>query len=572
MPTSQKLEALISRFPLTIKVLLGISALVMVCASFTLLYRVNAAFLVSVPKQGGVLQEGLVGLPRFINPVLAVSDTDRDFSMLVYSGLMKASPSGDLILDAADSYTISDDGLTYTFTLKPDLYFHDGTSLTADDVVFTVLKAQDPLLKSPKRVNWDGVQVSKIDDRTIQFTLKQPYAPFLENMTLGILPSHIWKDLGPEEFSFSQFNIEPVGSGPYKIDSIKRNSSGLPTSYQLESFDDYALGAPYISNIIFRFYANDTTMLKAFDQKEFDSLSSVSPETVASITRNDESLLTAPLPRIFATFFNQNQNAIFTNREVRRALDLVTDKDALVQEVLQGHGQTINDPIPPGSKAILGLPENIATSTLSQDERLLQAQNILEDNGWVKSQEDGIYRNEKKKQELVFSLSTSDAPELIKTANLLKDQWQKFGASVDVKIFSSSDLNQNVIRTRQYQALLFGEVIGRDLDLYPFWHSSQRNDPGLNIAMYTNITADKAMEDIRTTLDKEVRKAKYTVFENEIEQDSPAVFLFSPDFIYLIPKKIQDVSLNHLTTPSERFLDINTWYVETENVWQIFLK
>ena len=214
---------------LTFRVLAG----GLVISAGILLWQVNQFFVTEVPISGGSLTEGVVGSPRFLNPLLAISDADRDLVSVLYSGLLKASPDGSLTPDLAKSFEISKDGRTYSFILKDSVYFHDGTPVTADDVEFTVLKAQDGNIKSPKRANWDSVTVEKVSPTEIHFILKQPYAPFLENTTMGILPKHIWKNASAEEFALSLFNIEPVGSGPYRVTSIGRNSLGIPDSYSL---------------------------------------------------------------------------------------------------------------------------------------------------------------------------------------------------------------------------------------------------------------------------------------------------------------------------------------------------
>ena len=163
-------------------------------------------------------------------------------------------------------------------------------------------------------------------------------------------------------------------------------------------------------------------------------------------------------------------------------------------------------------------------------------------------------------------------PELKAAAGIIAEEWRSIGADVDLKIFETGDLNQNVIRPRKYDALFFGEIVGRELDLFAFWHSSQRNDPGLNIALYANITVDKLLEDARTTADYSERLIKYEEFEQEIAEDIPAIFVYSPDFIYIIPKNIKGLELGSVTTPSERFLNIHEWYIETDSVWSFFAK
>ena len=173
---------------------------------------------------------------------------------------------------------------------------------------------------------------------------------------------------------------------------------------------------------------------------------------------------------------------------------------------------------------------------------------------------------------LSFSLSTSDVPELKAVALRIKTQWEAMGASVELKIFESGDLNQNVIRPRKYDAILFGEIIGRDSDLFAFWHSSQRNDPGLNIAMYMNSVADKLLEDMRRAIDKEKRTVAYEKFRAEIKKDVPAVFIYAPEFVYILPQKIKGVSIGTITVPAARFLNINEWYIDTDIESKVFVK
>lgn len=523
---------------------------------------INSYLTVEVPIHGGSVTEGVIGSPRFINPLLAVSDADRDISSLVYSGLLRATPEGALQPDLAESYTISDDGLTYTFKLRSDIHFHDGYPVTAEDVEFTVLRTQDPALKSPKRANWDSVRVERVNEQEIRFILKQAYAPFLENATLGILPKHLWKNASPEEFALSFLNIEPVGSGPYQIGTITRNASGLPERYDLLSYKDYALGEPYVASLSFLFYPNEAAVIDALDKGDITSANSLPPEDALKLKLRSTTIVRTPLPRIFAVFFNQNQNAVLLNREVRVALDQAVDKQAIVDTVLHGFGVVADGPLPSG--VLKGNQENASSST-----RVTEARKTLEDAGWTWNADEKVMekRSKKNTQTLELSLSTSNAPELKQSAEMIKTAWEELGAKVTLQIFETGDLNQNVIRPRRYDALLFGQIIGRDLDLFAFWHSSQRNDPGLNIALYTNIKADRLLSSARSTADMRERLSLYRSVAAEVEKDVPAVFLYSPDFIYLVPKELKGVEIERLTTPSERFLGVEKWYIETERVW-----
>lgn len=545
---------------------------VLVLSAGSIALNFNSRFTVEVPVSGGALHEGVIGSARFINPVLAISDSDRDLTALIYSGLMRQSQNGALIPDLAQSYSISDDGKTYDFILKKDLTFHDGTPLTSDDIEFTIQKIQDPTIKSPKRANWDSVSVEKVSPLEIKFILRQAYSPFLQNTTVGILPKHLWKDISPEEIPFSLFNVEPIGSGPYKVDSITRDTSGLPTSYSLSPFTRFALGTAYLKNIVFSFFPNQEALLGAYKSGDIAAIHSVQSEELQPLSKISKQIVTTPLPRIFGVFFNQSENPLFTDQKIRQALDAAVDREGLVKMILGGYGVADRSPLPPL------LSSATTTSPMSEEEHIAAARNILTGAGWVYNENTHIFEKTVKKGKnqtttpLAFSLSTGDAPELKATAEALKSTWQKVGIAVDVKIFEAGDLNQNVIRPRKYDALLFGEIIGPDLDLFAFWHSSQRNDPGLNIAMYTNSKTDKLLEDARIMNNRDDRIEKYQQFAEIVASETPAIFLYSPDFIYLLPPAMRGVNINNMTIPSERFSNVYEWYVDSERVWKFLVK
>jgi len=568
----KKLSNIILKFSLSEKLFFYFLCIVFITSGLVLVEKFNRSLMIDVPANGGYLKEGIIGSPRFVNPVLAVSDVDHDLVELIYSGLVKNSADNSIIPDLAESYEISDDGLEYTFVLRDDIYFHDGEKVTTDDVEFTINTILDSNIKSPKRPSFYDVTVEKIDAKTIIFKLKKPYSPFLQNLTVGILPKHLWNNLTADEFSLSQYNVEAIGSGPYKIKEMKtlqKNMLLIPTYYELEPFNKFALGEPYINKLIINFYRDEDTLINAYNNGEIEAMNSVSPTNIKKINNlNNDNVKTSTLPRVYGVFFNENQSNVLTNKEVRRAFNLVIDRQKIVDEVLNGYGQPIYGPIPDG------LIEGSSIEKESEN-RLEDATKILTNAGWVKSSSTGIMQKKISKKETIelsITISTLNSQDLVKTAELIKSDWEKLGAKVEIKQFEYGDLQQNIIRTRKYEALLYGTVTGRDLDFFAFWHSSQRNDPGLNISMYANSKVDKLLEDARKTLDMSVRTEKYLSFQKEITNDVPAIFLYSPKFIYIIPDKIKNISTNTITLPYERFLNINSWYIETNNLWKIFYK
>lgn len=564
IPKSAELSAAVRALSPFERIVFAALVLLLAGSTIVLVNAVNRLITVEVPARGGSTVEGIVGTPRFINPLLAISDADRDLTALVYSGLLRATPDG-LVPDLAENYAVSDNGLTYTFVIREDARFHDGEPVTADDVLFTVRAAQDPALKSPKRPNWDGIVAEKVSDREVRFTLRQPYAPFLENATLGILPRHVWEGTDAEQFPFSQRNIEPVGSGPYRVVSVSRNSSGIPESYELAPFSRFTLGNPYLAHIALRFYASEADLLSAYLSGDVDAVNSVTPEKVSSLARRGGAVIREPLPRIFGVFFNQNQNIVFAEKAVRAALEAGVDKERVVADVLFGYGTPVRRPVPPGT-----FEEEDSPAERGGPERMSAA---LEAAGWKRA-EDGVFEKKvnRKVQRLEFSIATSNAPELKAAGEILKADWEAGGAKVDLKVFDVGDLNQNVIRPRKYDALLFGEIVGREPDLFAFWHSSQRNDPGLNIALYANITADKLLEKARATADWRERTDANEKFEAEVAKDVPAIFIYTPDFVYVVPAALKGVRVGSVMTASERFANVYEWYTETDRVWHFFTR
>jgi peptide/nickel transport system substrate-binding protein len=538
-----------------------------------LLYMLNSALLVAIPSRGGTWSEGIVGAPRFINPVLAVSDADEDLSSLVYSGLLKATPRGDYTPDLAESYAVSPDGRTYTFTLRQNATFQDNTPVTADDVVFTIAKTQDPALKSPQRANWSGVVVQKINNKTVSFTLKQAYAPFIENLSLGILPKHLWQNISDDEFPFTQLNTSPIGSGPFSVSNVSKTSSGVPSSYTLTAFKQHAGGAAFLDSISFRFYQNEDDLIDGLKKGEVGAASSVSPAKLGELS--NLSATHAPLNRVFGVFFNQNQSEILRDSGIRKALSDAVDRDELVHKVLGGYGSPLVGPLPPSV-----LPQNITTTSATSSplkNSLDTAKTELAALGWQAGPTGVLQKTTgsgktAKTVTLSFALSTGNVPELRAAAEYLRKTWEELGVHVEVGVYDQGDLTQNVIRPRKYDALLFGEVVGREPDLFAFWDTSERLDPGLNIAMYANSTVDHMLEQLRITQDDSQRQAIYQQFTQAIIKDTPAVFLYAPDFVYIVPKDIQGLDLGFIETPSDRFLSITEWHRQTDYVWPWFAR
>ncbi len=559
-PSLERLNARISAFSPGDRVLFYLLAIVVGITSLSGLYALEQSLLVTVPAYGGTLIEGRVGSPQFINPLLAISDADRDLSALVYAGLMGLSGSGTLVPVLAESYTMSADGKTYTFILRKNAKFADGTPVTATDVVFTIERAQDSALKSPEYTNWSGVSARAIDQRTVRFTLPKAYAPFLGLTTIGILPSHLWQNISNEKFPFSNLETNPVGAGPFKVVNVSRDASGLIKSVSLAENSYYALGRPYLDSIRFDFYSRTEDLASALANGAIESGYDI-PATKA---------LTAPYTRVFGVFWNPSEKQVYAREEVRKALSLALDRRDIVATVLGGYATAIMGPVPPGG--------NIKQVPVPQSENTTAtAAGVLKAAGWVydgstrvwKFSKGGVAKSGQVSLDRI-TLRTSNVPELKNVASAVKADWERLGIQVDIELYEPGDLVQNVIRPRKYEALLYGMVVGRDQDLYAFWNSQERNDPGLNIALYVNKTVDTLLENARGSTDEKVRFLNLQKIENVIAADYPAAFIYAPNFIYAVPSDLKGVVLPQIITPADRFATVASWYKATDTVWPFF--
>jgi peptide/nickel transport system substrate-binding protein len=539
-------------------------ALITLC----MLLKLNSLFLVTVPAHGGTWKEGVVGTPRFINPVLALSERDRDFTELVYSGLMKKDSAGTIVPDLAQSIELSENNLTYTVTLKDDLLFQDNTPLTAYDVEFTVQKIQEPTIASPKRLAWEGVTVTAPDEKTVIFTLKQPYVPFIESLTVGILPSHIWESIASNEFALSDYNLSPIGAGPYRIDKITR-SGGIPSVFTLKAWKHHHTGKPYINELVIKSYENEKDLIRALELRSINAVHGISAENAQKLKQSGFTVEHQVLPRIFALFFNASHNQIFTDRAVLRAIDLAIDKESIVENVLHGYGNVIKSPLPLGRFTIA---DEEAPTTY--EEKITTAIALLEDAGW-KLDATGVRTKTDAKagtKRLEFSISTGTIPELEGVVEEIKNNLSALGISVTTKVYDLGTLNKDVIGPRDYDTLFFGQVLSTDADLYAFWHSRERIDPGLNIALYANPKVDSYLTDALSTFDPAQAHALYEKAGAQIVDDLGALFIYSPEFMYVHDGTITNLTLPKIVEARDRYLDITNWFIHTDRVWTIFAK
>lgn len=518
---------------------------------------VNLAFLswkayqqmtVEVPNVGGTYSEGLVGSPSTINPLfLHTNDSDRDLVALVYSGLMRYTADRTIEPDLAESFELSEDQKTYTFTLRRDVVWHDGEPFRASDVVFTLSRIQDPAVKSPLYASYKDITVKKEDDYRISFTLTKPFAPFLDLATVPILPEHLWGELTADQLPISALNLKPVGTGPWKFRSLQKEKDGTIRSYTLSRNNEYHGGKPFVERLIFKFYPDMQSAVQALKNRHIDGVSFVSREERESLARDPAlRVRSLHLPQYAALFVNLNGKKDLQSRDVREALAYAIDKERIVAQGMGGEAEVIQGSIP---KGLLGYHADIRTYAYDRG----KAEELLDKAG-LKKGEDG-------KRALTIELATVDTPERARIAEMVKEMWEGIGLTVALTYEPQGTIRELVLNPRKYDILLYGAVVGSDPDLYPFWHSSQVNAPGLNLSQYSDTDADKLLEEARTTPDIQKREELYRKFQDILARDLPALFLYTPIYYTVVTKEISGVRDSlRISYPSDRFGDLSSWY------------
>ena len=592
-------------------------------------YNVRSTYRYEVAAVGGTYTEAVVGAPELINPLFAsVNDVDVDLTRLMYSGLMKYDANLELVPDLAVSYSLSDDKKTYTFTLRQDVTWHDGESFTARDVAFTFDRIQDPAVASPLRVSFQTVQVTVVDEYTVQFTLEEPFQPFLSSLTVGILPEHIWGDIEPERLRLTKTNLQPIGTGPFQFSKLAKDDTGFIFQYELARFNNYYNQPPFIEKFILQFFGEYDTELgaiQALRQKKVDGLHFVPSHLREKVERKHVNIHTLQLPQYTALFFNQKKQPLLENADVRKALSYALDKERILRESLNGEGKVIYSPILPGfpaykediektpysleeaNKLLDGVWDRISAEEYRVERKETILNELKRERGVVDVviKQDGeestnsstpavvttstmeeleaeadlrlntelydaqtFYRKNGDEGIVSISLVTADTAEYRKAADLIAGFWQDLGVQVSVSYVDTKEFSRTVLKDRNYDIVLYGIIVGSDPDQYPFWHSSQKEYPGLNLSQYVNRSVDTLLENARESDDAAEVEKFYREFQDTILKDTPAIFLYTPIYRYATTDRVKGVDIERIFHPADRFAGVTNWYIKTKGDWK----
>jgi len=514
------------------------------------------------PAEGGIYSEGLVGSFMRLNPVLDYyNDADRDVDRLIYSSMLKIDDRGLPQANLANSWGISRDGMIYNFTLNPDALWHDGQPVTSDDIIFTInmMSADDSPLPTDIREFWKQIKMVRLDEKTLQFKLPEPFAPFLDYLTFGVLPSHLLGHLTLADMVNDPFNLHPVGSGPYRFDHLI-TEEGKITGVVLAAFKDYYSQAAYIDQIAFRYYPDATSAYAAYKAGEIGGLGNVTTGILPQVlAENGLNLYTTRLPTMTLVLLNLDdpQAIFFQDANIRRALLLGLNRQRMIDSLKNGQAILANGPIFPGTWAFYdGIEQYPYDPNQSID--------LLREAGFTIPAAGGIVRTSEDGTSLSFELLYPDDSEHAALANAIQRDWAALGVQTTLAVLPYDQLVSDHLDTRSYQAALIDLNLSRspDPDPYPFWHQAQILN-GQNYSKWDDRQASEYLEQARVSTDMAERTRLYKNFQVRWSQELPALPLYYPVYTYAVSSDVQGVSIGPIFDPSDRFNHATSWYLVT---------
>lgn len=510
------------------------------------------------PVPGGIYSEGVLGTFTNANPLYATGEVNSTVSRLLFAGLLKYNDNNQLVGDLAESWSANNDGTVYTVRLRPHLVWQDGAPLTADDVVFTYQTIQNPNAQSPLASSWQGIKVTKQDDRTVVFTLPDPLSSFPYNLTNGIIPKHLLQNVPPANLRSVNFDTKhPIGSGPFEWQAIQVSGStagNAQTQIALLPFSHYYGGTPKLDSFVVYAFASQDQLISSFESGQLTAMDGLSAVPAGLENDNSVDIHNMNTSAASMVFFN-NAEPPLNDPHVRQALVAGASASAVISQ-LNYPARAVHEPLLEGQ---LGYNPKYEQSRYD----VAKAASILDHDGWrIKA---GGLRY-KKNQPLQFDLFASNTPDNQKVAKTLQSEWRQIGVDARTHMQNPDDL-QNTLASYSYGAVLESIAIGVDPDVFVYWGSTGAgNSSGLNFSQYQSSTADLALEAGRTRLDPQLRVIKYQPFLAAWQKDAPALGLYQPRFLYITRGPVYGLNDHTVNSDTDRFDNVQNWMVNEARV------
>ncbi len=511
------------------------------------------------PVTGGLYTEALIGKFGRLNPLLDYSNpTDQDINRLLYSALIRFDERGVPRGDLVESWGISQDGTVYNVSIRANATWHDGDPVTSEDVLFTIDLMREDGMPIPEDIQafWDQVEIVIFDDNNLQFRLPEPFAPFLDYLTFGVVPQHLLDGLSAEEIVNADFNLNPIGSGPYQFQRLLTEQGNIE-GVLLSIFDAYYGDVPFIEEIIFLYYPDLPTAFDAYQQEEVMGISRVDAEILSDALQEPGlNLYSGRMPQLSLVYLNLDDPSLpfFQESEVRRALLMGINRQKIINEILDGQGIIAHGPILSGTWAYYEGIEKIPYDLDGAVKILKEADYTIPAGGGGVRAKEGVA--------LAFELVYQDEEPFSSIANSIRKDWEKIGVKAVLRSVSQEELVNDYLEPRNFDTALVNLNLGPcpDPDPYPFWHQAQTTG-GQNYAMWDDRQASEYIEKARVDVDFTSRRKWYRNFQVRFTQEMPALPLFNPVYSYGVDEHVQGVQMGPVFTMQDRFNTISDWFL-----------
>lgn len=508
-------------------------------------------------SRGGTYSEGILGEVKSLNPIFATTDAEKSFERLAFSRLYSIDSDGSLKGDLAENVETSDNYRNFTIKMRKNATWSDGQKITADDVIFTIKNLKDQNLNPSAYKVWKNVEASKTGDYEIKFKVPSNSSSVLYGFNFSILPEHILKDVSTDKIRESSFSNNPITSGPFNFKGVQTN--GNKTTVSLVKNKNYYKGEPYIDNFDIVVFQDEARLKKALISGEIVASPSVKISDFSNSERAGLNSHEISVNRGIYAFMN-NSDPILKDAKVRKAIQTGLDVNKIRSKM-----EYINNLDYPT------LSKFINTNWLSVPEyNFAQAEKMLDEAGWVKNSK-GI--REKDGQKATINVSTTSIYNYKKSAEEIASQLKKLGFDVNTTIIDKDDklgtFVQTILQPRNYGILVYEVDMGADSDIYPFWHSSQASQKGLNFSNYSDAIADDLLLNARTAQTFDDKKTQLTKFTRRWINNSVAIGLGQTKVSYVFRKSVQPYSAgNKFVVDIDRYSDVIYWSAKKETLYK----
>jgi len=495
------------------------------------------------PTPGGTLYLSMWSAPEgMFNDTLSESLYDSYINDLIYDALIGFDDTLAVVPELAESWEVSEDNLTITFKLRENAVFHDGHPVTAEDVEFTFTSMCHPEYQGVRYQNFaqilgaeayhngeaDSVEgIKVIDEHTISFTLAEPFSPFLVRLGFGILPKHLLKDVPPAEMPAHAFNKNPVGCGPFKFTKYETDQY-----IELTAFGDYYVAdRPYLDRIIYKILNQDVALAQ-LEKGEVDCIN-VDPADIEAVQELSGIHMTEYADLGYQYMGMNATRDFFADAKVRQAFVYAINRQAIVDQLLVGHGEVLNAPMPRCSWAF---SEKMNTYDYDPD----KAQALLAEAGWTDSDGDGILDKDGKPFAIEL-LYPSGNKVREASAPVIQADLKKIGVDVTLNMLEFATLVPRIFEERDFDCYLMGWSLSIDPDPTTIWHSSQSEPGGWNPVGFVSEESDRLMKEATLVYDKAQRSKYYEEWQVLVNDWCPYVFLYSINEIWAINDRVENL-------------------------------